>query len=220
IEGCTISENKKTGVLFSYDTSNNQICNSTISNNQMNGIEFRSNSHQNTIYHNNFINNSNQAVDKGYNNVWDDGTLGNYWSDYTGQDANNDCIGDTPYNISGGTNKDKFPLLLPYGEQPSVKIISPEESYIYFRNLKIYPFFTTLLFGNIKIKTNAANYIYGIERVEFYVDNILRRKDTTPPYDWVWRLSSHLKHRHIIKVIVYDNDGQTATDEMNVLRFF
>jgi len=49
------------------------------------------------VYANNIIKNKVQAVDMGAN-VWNS-TIGNYWSDYTGTDANNDNIGDEPYVI-------------------------------------------------------------------------------------------------------------------------
>jgi hypothetical protein len=84
------------------------------------GIYLKS-SNNNRIYHNNFINNSPQARDDG-SNYWDDGypSGGNYWSDYSGVDENHgenqnipgsDGIGDTPYSISDGSNKDRYPLI-------------------------------------------------------------------------------------------------------------
>ena len=146
--------------------------------------------------------------------------MGNYWDDYTGSDCDGDGIGDTPYPISGGENQDRYPLMFLYGEEPAVNITTPAKGWLYIRNFKILPFFTTILFGNVKIEANAANYIYGIDRVEFYVDNWLRRTDTTSPYSWTWRLNSHIKHRHTIRVVAYDNEGNSATDEILVWKFF
>jgi parallel beta-helix repeat protein len=123
----TISDNNL-GVFLVWYGDHNNINNNTISNN-INGIrtETTSNSSNNTIYHNNFLNNtihayvSNDCIDK-----WDNGYpfCGNYWDSYTGDDAfwgqnqeinGSDGVGDTPYNISGGDNKDRYPLMEPYG---------------------------------------------------------------------------------------------------------
>ena len=67
----------------------------------------------NTIYSNVFRKNNRSASDQGQNQWYNPVTLrGNYWDDYNGTDINGDGVGDEPYNISGGTNQDKFPLLL------------------------------------------------------------------------------------------------------------
>lgn len=42
--------------------------------------------------------------------TWDDGTKGNYWSDYNGTDTDGDGIGDTPYIIDI-LNQDRYPLM-------------------------------------------------------------------------------------------------------------
>ncbi len=74
------------------------------------------------IYHNNFIeNNVSNAFDITGGNVWDNGypSGGNYWDDYNGTDADEDGIGDTPYNISGGVCQDRYPLMKPWFEESS-----------------------------------------------------------------------------------------------------
>ena len=71
-------------------------------------------SDNNTIHHNNFVNNTRQASSLvSYNNTWDDGVEGNYWSDYTGEDRDDSSIGDTPYTINA-FNQDNHPLMKPW----------------------------------------------------------------------------------------------------------
>jgi parallel beta-helix repeat protein len=79
----------------------------------------------NVIYNNNFINNFEQVRDASLDypdlnltasiNIWNDGypSGGNYWSDYTGVDADGDGIGDTPYVIDAD-NQDCYPLMAPF----------------------------------------------------------------------------------------------------------
>jgi len=72
----------------------------------------------NMFYHNSFIHNDpfgQVEGDEGSYCSWDNGFEGNFWSDYTGIDANRDGIGDTPYTIHcGWDNVDHYPLLTPY----------------------------------------------------------------------------------------------------------
>lgn len=102
-------------------TCNNSITNNKIHDNGDNGegIGVYSSTYNITIERNNFLNNRLQAsVDHSYNDSWDGGcpsyTLGgNHWYDYTGQDSNQDGIGDTGYLINGmGINyTDQYPLM-------------------------------------------------------------------------------------------------------------
>ena len=90
--------------------------------------------YRNCIFGNNFIENNqlhahdSQAFDNGIN-CWNstvelgyyyggtgtsyafDNFIGNYWSDFTCIDGNNDGICDGTYDIDGGSNKDNYPLM-------------------------------------------------------------------------------------------------------------
>jgi parallel beta-helix repeat protein len=121
ISGNNIINNNQSGIRM--DTSqNNVIVGNDIENNAQ-GISLL-NSGSNKFYHNNLTNTDN--VNGPANNTWDDGypSGGNYFSDYAGVDDFNgpdqnqpgsDGIGDTPYNIPGGSSKDRYPLMNQWG---------------------------------------------------------------------------------------------------------
>jgi parallel beta-helix repeat protein len=114
------------GVWLFSNANNNIIKENAIKNCHYYGIAISNACNNNKIYHNNlFINVPKNAHDT-CNNLWDNGYPcgGNYWDDYMGTDYNNgpnqdipgsDGIGDSPYNISGGSNKDNYPLMGTYG---------------------------------------------------------------------------------------------------------
>lgn len=107
----TIQSNKD-GVYIYWSSNNNLIHDNTISGNSQYGIHIASQtlSTGNTFYRNDIKSNSQNAIDPHTNN-WDYNSEGNYWGDYDGVDENpENNIGDTPYSIPGGTNKDNYPL--------------------------------------------------------------------------------------------------------------
>ena len=133
-----IMSNNYDGIYF-INSRNNTIIDNNITSNNHHGISFSSssNSNNNIIYHNNFINNAQNAYDI-ETNTWDNGYPfgGNYWGDYAGDDLysgpnqdipGSDGIGDTPYNISGGDNLDRYPLMHPFELYYILNISAPSE---------------------------------------------------------------------------------------------
>ena len=136
ITGNNISSSSRDGIRLDC-SSNNIITGNTISLNIEYGICFKYSS-SNIIYLNNFIGNSDTVHSLCSPNIWNstptinytykDETfanyLGNYWDDCTGTDANNDGIGDLPYDIN--SDEDNHPLVMPI-ENYSVKTENIQE---------------------------------------------------------------------------------------------
>jgi len=110
------------GIFLEGGSQNNTILENVVKNNTYGVNIIRSDN--NCVYHNNFIDNEYQVkTEFPYRistNVWDDGypSGGNYWSDYAGQDLDDDALGDTPYVIDE-RNKDNYPLMKPWSSKPS-----------------------------------------------------------------------------------------------------
>ena len=106
-----ISFNSYRGIYLGGANFYNKIANNSIYNNTE-GIYLDSGQCQNNlIYNNSLIGNDNNAFDDGVFNNWDNGIIGNYWDDYSGEDTNDDGIGEDPYLITGLANsQDNFPI--------------------------------------------------------------------------------------------------------------
>jgi parallel beta-helix repeat protein len=110
IAGNNITSSKyMSGIYLVENSDNNLIYGNNILDNSLSF--FIRESKDNQIHHNNIVERFQEPwVEEEYRNIWDNGTEGNYWSNYTGTDANHDGIGDTAYIINDG-NKDNYPLM-------------------------------------------------------------------------------------------------------------
>ncbi|MHA2394385.1 MAG: right-handed parallel beta-helix repeat-containing protein, partial [Promethearchaeota archaeon] len=130
----TLEENSQEGIRFVSDCVGNTIYQNNLSNNLGIGIQIDTNTNDTLIYLNDFTNNTIQAHDSGTNNQWDNGMIGNYWSDYGGLDSNDDGIGDMPYNNITGTalSQDNYPIWEDGDDLPPyINIISPTTSEVF-----------------------------------------------------------------------------------------
>ena len=115
----------------------------------------------NAFYHNSFINNDmhvryrSQASSQ-LMNTWDNGSYsgGNYWSDYTGPDANNDGVGGSPYMIDND-NQDRYPLMKPWQHigAARISISSPENTVYTANNVPL----------NLSVDMSSSNLSYSLD---------------------------------------------------------
>ncbi len=88
------------------------------------------------------------------------------------------------------------------------------ESFVYFKNKKIIPFFKPLVFGPLRIDVNTER----VKKAEFYVNGKLKDTITKAPYVWNWNETSFMKQK--IETKIYDQEGNsTSSGEMTFFVF-
>ena len=88
------------------------------------------------------------------------------------------------------------------------------ESFIYFKNKKIIPFFKPLVFGPLRLNINQND----IQKAEIYVNGALKETLTDPPFSWDYDKRGFTKTR--IETKIFSNDGvENSTGEMTFYVF-
>src|SRR5271157_2918122 len=116
LSGNNVTANSNNGIWLDSSSGNTLSGNNVTANNDY-CIWADHNSSNNTIYQNNFINNTYQVYSSNLTNVWDNGSVGNYWSDYLTKYPNatqidSSGVWSTPYLIDTN-NTDNYPLTVP-----------------------------------------------------------------------------------------------------------
>jgi nitrous oxidase accessory protein NosD len=132
IYGNLLANNSNIGIS-NFNSEQIQIYGNTLADNNA-SIRFTY-CHNNNVYGNSFINNTSIKIDAesksglvfGWSTInWNNKRLGNFWSDYTGIDANKDGIGDTPYTIDSN-NTDHYPLMSPINDSSLIQTLIDSE---------------------------------------------------------------------------------------------
>jgi parallel beta-helix repeat protein len=97
IENNSVHDNSK-GISLAYHSCNNTIHGNIASENDF-GVHLTFSANWNTILENHLIANDCNAFDRSANNIWDNGTIGNYYSD----------LGQV-YYLPGGYAVDSHPI--------------------------------------------------------------------------------------------------------------
>jgi parallel beta-helix repeat protein len=116
LSGNYISENHGDGIYLN-NSHNTSISGGVILKNDGFGIFLDAVSNDTTIWSNNIVNNTmDQAYSLSSSSAWDNGTVGNYWGDYTAKYPDAQNVGlfwDTPYEIDELSSLDNYPLFQP-----------------------------------------------------------------------------------------------------------
>lgn len=209
LHNCQIRYMELYGIFLSWNSNKNVISSCNITHNHQ-GITIMSSS-DNLMYANNFINNSQQAID-GNHNQWDNGAIGNYWSEFDNSsegawDNNSDGIVDSCYPIPSGDNQDCFPLMDPWAplenQKPLVNIYSPAMN--------------AIITNTVTIKGTAQDIDGKILYVEISIDGHTWLIATgTNSWSYKWDTTTVNNGDYIISVRSYDGISYSSVRKIHL----
>jgi parallel beta-helix repeat protein len=196
---CIITHSLEEGLILA-SSSWNVISHSVFSNNSMCVMIIRSvnNSVHNMVFSNDFISSKKQHGYDACNNSWDNGTVGNYWDDYTGADNNGDGIGDTPVFIPL-VSKDAYPRMNPITFQESSTV-----------TLKVMSLANNAIVnGSILVEGTATAGQQKVLEVKIQIDNETEQiADGTTHWQKMVNTSHYADGAHLMKVTAVTEDSQ------------
>ncbi len=224
------SGNNEDGIRLENGANNNSLLINDVQDNLRHGVALESGACNNTLYHNYIVTNGDyganlsvhcdgnviygnnftanvvcNAGDDGQWNRWDNGSIGNFWSDYAGADSNDDGIGDIPQSVPGTDGVvDNYPLwededLLP----PTITIFEPIAGDIFALTP---PRLNVSIFD---LHFDQAWYTIGINPTRFFIMRIF--DGLIDSAAWVWQNDGS------VTIQIWANDTYAHLDTASVV---
>jgi PKD repeat protein len=105
-----------------------------------------------------------------------------------------------------------------YDKNPPNTMITKPINRFYINNKSIIPFFATIIIGDILIEVETSDNESYIKQVEFYIDDTFKESDSIEPYSYYW--SEKSSGKHTIKIVSYDNAGNSNSVKLTVWKLF
>jgi parallel beta-helix repeat protein len=125
------------------------------------GVVAAAASHDNVITDNSFLENGLNGYDPYRRNLWSCGGVGNYWSDYVGQDGDGDGIGDVPYYALN----DNCPLM-----SPPVDWTRVSPAGLTYAGNQVGPDGSLVVSSNTPISLSAMDPGSGLAEIRYSID--------------------------------------------------
>jgi len=140
------------------------------------------------------------------------------WAAYYNQGIDIDQNGwKFPWWVTGSDILNDDDVEVIYKEISNSTYITKPNKGVYVANKKItFTLNKTIIFGDIDIEVVTYNDM--ITRVDFFIDNVYKASDTTPPYTWAWR--DRGPGKKVIKAVTCDDDGNQYYTAITVWKFF
>ena len=189
----------------------NSVFHNMISNNSL-GIYLQG-SNSNSIYENNLVYNLAQALVEGtITNGWDDGTHGNYWSNYTGLDSNNDGIGDTAQVINGN-NQDRYPLMKPWANIAITAITCSKTAVVQGQETNI----TAVVQNQGWDPLTTGVTLYANTTMLTSFTNIVLQSRSQVTLNFTWQTASFGKAKYVINANANAVSGEPDTTDNTLI---
>lgn len=103
---------------------------------------------------------------------------------------------------------------------PTASMVEPAAGVAYVNDMAVpapAPLPYTVIAGDKTISASAADALSGVERVDFYVDGVLRASDSSAPYAWLWPASQESAGGHTVQVAAVDVAGHVTSATQDVV---